>query len=96
MRADLFSRAAWQLQTRCGVKVYAWMPVLGWRLPDAEQQARLQINPRPGVKPEKPIRLNPFLPETRTLVGALYEDLARSAPISGILFPRRCNSARHG
>lgn len=86
MRADLFSRAAWQLQTRCGVKVYAWMPVLGWRLTDPEQQARLQINPRPGVKPEKPIRLNPFLPETRTLVGALYEDLARSAPISGILF----------
>ena len=86
MRADLFSRAAWQLQTRCGVKVYAWMPVLGWRLTDAEQQARLEIHPRQGVKPEKPIRLNPFLPETRTLVGALYEDLARSAPISGILF----------
>jgi len=86
MKADLFSRAAWQLQTRCGVKVYAWMPVLGWRLTDAEQQARLQIHPRPGAKPEKPVRLNPFLPETRALVGALYEDLARSAPISGILF----------
>ncbi|MGA2649035.1 MAG: poly-beta-1,6-N-acetyl-D-glucosamine N-deacetylase PgaB [Terracidiphilus sp.] len=86
MRADLFSRVAWQLSTRCGVQVYAWMPVLGWRLPDAEQQARLQIHPRPGVKSEKPVRLNPFLPETRTLVGGLYEDMARSAPLSGILF----------
>lgn len=86
VRADLFSRVAWQLSTRCGVQVYAWMPVLGWRLPDAEQQARLEIHPKSGVKPEKPVRLNPFLPETRALVGGLYEDLARSAPISGILF----------
>ncbi|MFZ0747483.1 MAG: poly-beta-1,6-N-acetyl-D-glucosamine N-deacetylase PgaB, partial [Terracidiphilus sp.] len=86
MRADLFSRVAWQLRTRCSVRVYAWMPVLGWRLPDRAQQARLEIQPRPGVKPEKPVRLNPFLPETRAVVGTLYEDMARSAPISGVLF----------
>jgi biofilm PGA synthesis lipoprotein PgaB len=86
MRADLFSRVAWQLRTRCSVQVYAWMPVLGWRLPDAAQQTRLEIQPRAGVTPEKPVRLNPFLPETRALVGSLYEDMARSAPISGILF----------
>jgi biofilm PGA synthesis lipoprotein PgaB len=86
MRADLFSRVAWQLRTRCGVQVYAWMPVLAWRLPDPAQQARLEIHPRTGVQPEKPVRLNPFLPETRALVGSLYEDLAQSAPISGILF----------
>lgn len=86
MRADLFSRVAWQLRTRCGVEVYAWMPVLGWRLPDAAQQARLQIRPRPGAAPENPVRLNPFLPETRKVVDTLYEDLARSSPLSGILF----------
>jgi biofilm PGA synthesis lipoprotein PgaB len=86
MRADLFSRVAWQLRTRCSVRVYAWMPVLGWRLPDRAQQARLEIQPRPGVPPEKPARLNPFLPETRAIVGALYEDMARSTPISGVLF----------
>jgi biofilm PGA synthesis lipoprotein PgaB len=86
MRADLFSRVAWQLRTRCSVQVYAWMPVLGWRLPDPAQQARLEIHPRPGVTAEKPVRLNPFLPETRDLVGSLYEDMARSAPLSGILF----------
>jgi biofilm PGA synthesis lipoprotein PgaB len=85
MRADLFSRVAWQLRTRCGVQVYAWMPVLAWRLPDPAQQARLEIRPRPGIEPERPVRLNPFMPETRALVGSLYEDMARSAPISGIL-----------
>jgi poly-beta-1,6-N-acetyl-D-glucosamine N-deacetylase len=86
MRADLFSRVAWQLHTRCGVGVYAWMPVLGWRLPDQNQQQRLAIHPQPGKAPEKPVRLNPFLPETVAVVGDLYEDLAKSSPIEGILF----------
>jgi biofilm PGA synthesis lipoprotein PgaB len=33
MRADLFSRAAWQLNTRSNVQVYAWMPVIAFRPP---------------------------------------------------------------
>jgi biofilm PGA synthesis lipoprotein PgaB len=86
MRADLFSRVAWQLRTRCGVQVYAWMPVLAWHLPDAAQQARLEIRSQSGAKQEKPVRLNPFLPETRTTISGLYADMARSAPIAGILF----------
>ena len=86
MRADLFSRVAWQLRTRCGVQVYAWMPVLAWRLPDAALERRLQIMPKPGVKDEPPVRLNPFLPETQKLVEGLYEDLGRAAPVAGILF----------
>jgi biofilm PGA synthesis lipoprotein PgaB len=86
MRADLFSRVAWQLRTRCGVKVYGWMPVLGWRLPDASQEARLEIHPRPGTRPEKPVRLNPFLPESRAVIDQLYEEMARSVPLSGVLF----------
>ena len=32
MRADLFNFVSWQLQTRGGVKVYAWMPVLAFDL----------------------------------------------------------------
>lgn len=86
MRADLFSRAAWQLRTRCGVEVYAWMPVLAWRVPDAALQQRLQIVLKAGVKDGPPSRLNPFLPETQKLVGDLYEDLGRAAPMAGILF----------
>jgi biofilm PGA synthesis lipoprotein PgaB len=86
IRADLFSRVVWQLRTRCNVDVFAWMPALGWRLPNPDQQSRLEIHPRLGVPAEKPVRLNPFLPETRAVVGDLYEDMARSAPINGILF----------
>lgn len=86
MRADLFSRVAWQLRTRCGVQVYAWMPVLAWQLPDKGMQARLEIRPKPGVAPEPPVRLNPFLPETQRIVGEIYEDLGRAAPVAGILF----------
>jgi biofilm PGA synthesis lipoprotein PgaB len=86
VRADLFSRVAWQLRTRCGVEVYAWLPVLAWQLPDEAMQARLRIVPRPGTQAEAPARLNPFLPETLTVVGDLYEDLARTTPIAGLLF----------
>jgi biofilm PGA synthesis lipoprotein PgaB len=86
MRSDLFSRVAWQLRTRCGVQVYAWMPVLAWQLPDKTLQVRLQIRPKLGIAPETPVRLNPFLPETREIVGEIYEDLGRAAPVSGILF----------
>lgn len=32
MKADIFSRVAWQLRTRSGVNIYAWMPVLSWDL----------------------------------------------------------------
>lgn len=86
IREDLFSRVAWQLRTRCGVEVYAWMPVLAWRLPDKSMQERLSILPQKGYPIESPVRLNPFLPETQTIVREVYEDLGRAAPVSGILF----------
>jgi biofilm PGA synthesis lipoprotein PgaB len=39
MRADLFNRVAWSLDTRCDVKVYAWMPLLAFKLPDSNPVA---------------------------------------------------------
>lgn len=86
VRADLFARVAWQLRSRCGVEVYAWMTSLAWQLPDKNLQAELQIEPKTGVKPETPVRLNPFLAPTRQIVGDIFEDLGRSAPVAGILF----------
>ncbi len=86
VRSDLFSRAAWQLRTRCGVEVYAWMPVLAWKLPNRELQERLRIRPKPGFPEDPPVRLNPLLPETREIVGSLYEDLGRASRVAGILF----------
>lgn len=86
VRADLFARVAWQLRSRCGVEVYAWMTSLAWQLPDKNLQAKLQIKPKRGVAIETPVRLNPFLSPTRQIVGDIFEDLGRSAPIAGILF----------
>jgi biofilm PGA synthesis lipoprotein PgaB len=83
MRADLFNRVAWQLRTRGNAAVYAWMPVLGFELPDTARQQALRIaanNPR-----EIP-RLDPTRPEAASIIGDLYEDLAIAAHFTGVLF----------
>jgi biofilm PGA synthesis lipoprotein PgaB len=91
MRADLFNRVAWQLRTRAGVAVYAWLPVLAFAPPDEELAAALSVRrhlPEGGTAPagfDHP-RLSPFLPEARALVGEIYADLARHAHIAGVLF----------
>lgn len=82
MRADLFNRAAWQLQTRAGVRVFAWMPVLGWKPADGAQAPRMLTAEDPNDIP----RLDPTDPRTRAWVGDLYEDLGIAAPFTGLLF----------
>lgn len=82
MRADLFNRVAWQLQTRAGVRVFAWMPVLGWTPGRAAGAPRTL-----AAEDAKDIpRLDPTDPRTRAWVGDLYEDLAVAAPFTGLLF----------
>ena len=83
VRADLFNRVAWQLRTRAGVSVFAWLPVLGWKLPDAALQAQLQLA---AVDPADVPRLDPADPRTRPLVEALYADLAVGSYFEGLLF----------
>jgi poly-beta-1,6-N-acetyl-D-glucosamine N-deacetylase len=84
VRADLFNRVAWQLKTRTGVKVYAWLPVLGFELGNPD----LSVQTAPGGTPAAPAyrRLSPFAPEARALILELYEDLARHADFEGLLF----------
>lgn len=87
MRADLFNRVAWQLRTRAGVLIYAWMPVLGLDLSDPPNY--VEAWGPPGRPPEPgPVlqRLSPFDPETSRRLAGLYEDLARAAIFDGILF----------
>jgi biofilm PGA synthesis lipoprotein PgaB len=83
MRADLFNRVAWQLRTRAGVRVFAWLPVLGYHLPDAAQQRALQIA---ASDPADVPRLDPGNPRTQALVADIYEDLAANAYFEGLLF----------
>ncbi|MCS2163928.1 poly-beta-1,6-N-acetyl-D-glucosamine N-deacetylase PgaB [Scandinavium sp. H11S7] len=88
MRADLFNFLSWQLQTRAGVRVYAWMPVLAFDL-DASLPRVESWDPKTGqtrVDPNQYQRLSPWSPEARKRINEIYEDLARHATFSGVLF----------
>lgn len=88
VRADLFNRVAWQLESRTNVKVYAWMPVLSFDL-DASIARVERWDPKAGhaaVDAKQYRRLSPFDPVARARIGDLYEDLARHAMFDGILF----------
>lgn len=91
VRADLFNRVAWQLQTRAGVRVLAWLPLLAYHLPDATRQARLSVKvkgPDGSLIPAKRDyqRLSPFLPESLAIVSQIYADLGKNnTGIHGLL-----------
>lgn len=88
MRADLFNFIAWQLQTRGGVNVYAWMPVLAFDL-DASVPRVEAWSPESGraaVDRQHYVRLSPWSPVARQRIKDIYEDLARHASFHGILF----------
>ncbi len=88
MRADLFSRVAWQLRTRARVRVYAWMPLLAFRLPPGEAAS----HPLVAATRDAPsgagayARLTPFHAGNRALIREIYQDLARSTRFAGLLF----------
>lgn len=88
MRADLFNRVAWQLQTRAHVDVYAWLPVLSFDLgPNIERVMRWDPDTAKTYSdPDYYRRLSPFDPAARHAIVQLYEDLSRSAHFDGILF----------
>lgn len=87
MRADLFNRVAWQLHTRGGVKVYAWMPVLAFELPASHPDAGRRVATHSAARKQDGYpRLSPFDPRARQVVRDIYEDLATHALFQGILF----------
>jgi biofilm PGA synthesis lipoprotein PgaB len=90
MRSDLFCRAAWQLNTRANVQVYAWMPVLAFALP-AALDGRIEFvtasaNGAPARDTSAVRRLSPFDPAARSFVHEMYEDLGKYAAFTGLLF----------
>jgi biofilm PGA synthesis lipoprotein PgaB len=87
MRADLFNRVAWQLATRANVEVFAWMPLLAFRLPEGHPAATLTVAASdPPTARDAYARLSPFHPLARSTIHEIYEDLGRHAPFRGILF----------
>ncbi len=88
MRADLFNRAAWQLQTRSNVKVFAWMPLLSFS-GNGIDPSWLVLQARPdSIAPDRDSepRLSPFQPAAREFIQDIYEDLAIHAAFAGLHF----------
>jgi poly-beta-1,6-N-acetyl-D-glucosamine N-deacetylase len=84
MRQDLFNRVAWQLITRCGVQVYARMPLLAFALPAGHPAAgRLVQN---AIHDTRMPRLSPFDETARAAIRDIYDDLTRYASFNGIVF----------
>lgn len=89
MRADLFSHAAHQLRVRARVRVYAWLPVLAYKLPEGNPLAARVVQhdePQHAPPAQHYRRLSPFYPEVRSLIGDIYQDLAKHAYFDGVLF----------
>lgn len=88
VRSDLFNRALWQLRTRANVRVYGWLPILSFEGPGIDPGLRVMqsIDGVVGIDSAAEPRLSPFAPEARRIIREIYEDLARGAPVDGILF----------
>ena len=90
MRTDLFNRVSWQIRTRTHVsRIYAWMPMIAWELPAKNPAAKdrvvtLQVDPT-HLNMGYP-RLSPFSTRAQKVIKEIYEDLAKSTFIDGILF----------
>ncbi|MCH7980620.1 MAG: poly-beta-1,6-N-acetyl-D-glucosamine N-deacetylase PgaB [Proteobacteria bacterium] len=87
MRADLFSRVAWQLKTRSNVRVFAWMPLLAFDSSDFDPDWSVTQYSATGARPDpagEP-RLSPFHPDARRVIREIYQDLASHADFDGIL-----------
>ena len=86
MRADLFNRVAWQLRTRCGVAVYAWLPVLAFNLSTTEAGGASLVQANPPDKIGDVHRLSPFDPRSRQIILDIYQDLSTYSEFQGLLF----------
>ncbi len=87
MRADLFNRVAWQLRTRANVNVYAWMPVLAFKTAAPEDWwVHEWRDGKAQSSKDSYRRLSPFHPGARKWITEIYQDLAKYAHFSGVLF----------
>ncbi len=91
VRADLFNRVAWQIETRTQVKrIYAWMPMIAWELPAGTPGANDTVVTLPGDNTKRLNmgykRLSPFSAAARQTIKDIYEDLSHAATFEGVLF----------
>ena len=91
MRADLFNRVSWQIQTRTQAsRVYAWMPVYAWELPKDNPVSKDVVVTQQAKKGEHLNmgyhRLSPYSARAKETIKGIYQDLAKSAAFDGLIF----------
>jgi biofilm PGA synthesis lipoprotein PgaB len=87
MRADLFAEAVTRLKNEAGVQVYGWLPVLSFDLEGLTPVLAWDGADNVARRDDKAYRrLSPFDASTRKAITAIYQDMARAAPIDGVLF----------
>lgn len=88
VRADLFNRVAWQINSRTGARVYAWMPVLAFDLDKSIPRVE-KIDLKTGARhtdAQQYQRLSPYSAVARKRIREIYQDLAAHAAFNGIIF----------
>lgn len=88
VRADLFNRAVWQIKQRAHVRVYGWLPVLSYDFgPEAARVLAWDAGTHKAAPDANSYeRISPFDETARAKILDIYEDMARQAPIDGLLF----------
>lgn len=85
VKADLFGRVSWQISTRTGARVFAWMPLMAFVPDKANPLALHGVTSFDGSAGVGYTRLSPFSAQAREYVTEIYEDLARYAYFDGLL-----------
>ncbi|QWD45124.1 poly-beta-1,6-N-acetyl-D-glucosamine N-deacetylase PgaB [Polynucleobacter paneuropaeus] len=85
IKADLFSKVSWELQTINNVKVYAWMPLLAFKVEGDNAISLRSVTSEDGSKGVGYHRLSPFSKASRDFIRGIYQDLARYNNFDGIL-----------
>ncbi len=85
VKADLFNRVSWQIATRTGSRVFAWLPLTAFVPPSDHPLHSHKVIAADGSTGVGYARLSPFSAEVREYVAEIYEDLGRYAYFEGLL-----------
>lgn len=85
VKADLFGRASWQISTRTGARVFAWLPLTAFVPAAGSALEKHKVTAIDGSSGVGYARLSPFSAAAREFVAEIYEDLGRHAYFDGLL-----------
>jgi poly-beta-1,6-N-acetyl-D-glucosamine N-deacetylase len=87
MRADLFNRVSWQLNTRTGVQVFAWMPATSFAFNITNAVTTQASNQERGKNDTAwENHSSTFDEASQNSIKKIYEDLGKSSVFAGIYF----------